>query len=287
MKGYSHAVTGAAGWMAVTSTSGIALGAYEVSAAVSVAGSLLCAGAALAPDMDHHSGTIAKSLPPVTEWMAAGTETISGGHRHGTHSIIGVVAFTALAAASLLLTLEVEGRTVALGAGIYAVFLVAFALKALGISRELGSSSGSSAVKALLGSVLGPWILSLGTAGVATWYLAYTWDWLVVCIALGTFIHILGDGLTPQGVPWLWPWNPAPPRALKQAPAVGWIVRVVWQDNGYFRLPLLGTVTFDKDRGLARFFNRENLLIMAVGAYWLYLIAFEILAETQASGMLF
>lgn len=287
MRGYSHAITGAAGWMAVTSTSALALGAYPVGAGVAVAGSLLCAGAALAPDMDHHSGTIAHSLPPVTELMAKGTEAISGGHRHGTHSLIGVAAFTALGWAALLLTFETDGRTVALGAGIYAVFLTAFALKALGISRSLGNSSGSSVLKGVLGSTLGPWLLSLATAGVATWYFAYTWDWLLVCIALGTFIHIVGDGLTPQGVPWLWPWNPAPPRWMKNLPVVGVVVRVMWMNNGYFRVPLLGTVNLERKKGMAAWLNRENVFVGVVSLYWMYLIVYEIAAEAGASDMLF
>lgn len=287
MKGYSHAITGAAGWMAVTSTSSLALGAYEVSASVSIAGSLLCAGAALVPDMDHRNGTIAHSLPPVTELMANGVETISGGHRHGTHSILGIAAFTALAYVSLLLTFDASGRAVALGAGIYAVFLTAFALKALGISRALGNSIGSSTIKSVLGSTLGPWLLSLGTAGVVTWYFDYQWDWLIVCVALGTFIHILGDGLTPQGVPWLWPWNPAPPQVLKRIPVIGAVVKTLWRDNGYFRLPLLGTVDLDRKRGLAQWLNRENVFIALVTMYWLYLIAHEVLTETDTSGMLF
>ena len=94
MMGYSHAVTGAAGWLAITSTSGAALGVYDPgSTAVVLAGSVLCAGAAMAPDADHGQASIAHSLPPVTKWMAQGIGVVSGGHRHGTHSFIGVAVF--------------------------------------------------------------------------------------------------------------------------------------------------------------------------------------------------
>lgn len=245
MQGYSHALTGAAGWLAITSSASapltfikdgltLPLGANLLSMQpeVALAGAVVCAGAALAPDMDHHSGTIAYSLPPFTRLVCGGVESISGGHRHGTHSLIGSAVFTLLALLASLLTIDIHGRTVALGAGVIVVPLVAFALK--GLKIRLGKRD------SLLSTALGPWIVSVGTAGLATYFLDYRWSWLPVAIAAGTLIHCLGDGLTVQGVPWLWPWNPAPPKLLLRLPVIGNITRIVWQPNGYFRVPVLG-----------------------------------------------
>lgn len=266
MQGHSHSLTGAAGWLALTGAAAIpasviarvvpgaevsvplGVNPLGVSPEVAVAGAVACAGAALMPDMDHPQGMIAHSLPPVTNVACAGVETVSGGHRHGTHSIIGVAAFTGLAWMASFITASVGGRTVAAGAGVFAVFLVAFALKALHV--RLGSR------KSVLGTFLGPWLVSVGSAGAATYLLDYQWTWLPAAVGLGALIHLAGDALTTQGVPLLWPWNPAPPRALLNSPG-GRLMRVIWQDNGYLRVPLLA------DTGSIR----ETLFAVVVALY--------------------
>lgn len=263
MQGYSHALTGAAGWLAITSSASVdlpvtvtlpsswpvfanatvlneptlALGVNLIDAPPEVAltGAIVCAGAALSPDMDHHNGTIAHSLPPLTEIACRGVAKISGGHRHGTHSIVGIIAFILLTWLASFVTIDVDGRTVALGAGLIAVPLVAFAMKGLGI--RLGGRG------SILNTALGPWIVSVGTAGIATYYLDYQWTWLPVAVGLGAFIHILGDFMTIQGVPWAWPWNPSPPARLLRVPIFGGISKAVWQNNGYFRIAVLGNTT--------------------------------------------
>lgn len=269
MQGYTHALTGAAGWIAVTSSavvpasltgSDIPLG-YEfldLPADAALAGILMCAGGALVPDMDHHNGTIAHSLPPVTNLMCQGVETASGGHRHMTHSLLGIIAATLLAIGASAATFETDGRTVALGAGIVAVFLVAFAIKALHIRPGRRGS--------VLNTSIGPWIIAVGTAGLATYFLDYQWTWLPYSMGLGALIHCLGDGLTVQGVPWLWPWNPSPPKALLRVPVLGSVVKAVWQPNGYFRVPLLGETNS----------IREGVFGAALGIYVVVGIAFTV-----------
>lgn len=281
MQGYSHALTGAAAWLTLTSGSAAALGWYEQPGQVALTGAVACAGAALLPDLDHPQGTIAWSLPPVkagdltlipspTQALCSGVETISGGHRHGTHSLLGIAAFTAVAWAASLVQITVDGRAVAIGSGLFIVLLVAFAVKALRISRNLSRGTGGrrSLVGGLLGSWLGPWLLALGTAGVATWVLGERWAWLPVAVGVGALLHNLGDSLTVEGVPWLWPWNPKPPKALLKVPGVGGMVGWVWQGNGYFRLPLLGHTTS----------VRETVFAFAVAVYTLYLVVFEVAA---------
>ena len=288
MQGYTHALTGSAGWLALTTSfsvpipekfpellptiGGAALpligGAslplsanpFDASLQTALAGSVLCAGGALAADMDHHNGTIAHSLPPLTGVACRVVSIISGGHRHGTHSLIGIAAFMILTWLASFVTIEVEGRTVALGAGLIAVPLVAFAMKGLGV--RLGSNG------SILNTFLGPWIVSVGTAGLATYYVDYQWTWLPLAVGLGVFSHILGDMLTTQGVPWLWPWNPSPPKSLTRLPAVGTVTKIVWQNNGYFRVHVLGTTTS----------TREVVFSVLVAVHVLYLLAMVTLA---------
>ena len=78
MMGGHHAASGAAAWVALTASTPIALGLYPVSEVGIMTGALVCAGAALLPDADHHSGTIAHSLPPVSEGVARGIAAVSG-----------------------------------------------------------------------------------------------------------------------------------------------------------------------------------------------------------------
>ena len=119
MMGYGHAAMGAAGFLALTSSSSLALGIAPQPLPVVAAGALLTAGAALLPDLDHHDGTIARSVPAVrilgvtlvpspTQAMAARIERASGGHRHLTHSLVGIGAATAAAAGLTLLHLPAD-----------------------------------------------------------------------------------------------------------------------------------------------------------------------------------
>ena len=85
MMGYSHTVSAAAGWLALVET-----GVVQVpDTPTLVVTTLACAGAGMLPDIDHHNGSIANSIPPVSRWAARIVGAVSGGHRKGTHSILG------------------------------------------------------------------------------------------------------------------------------------------------------------------------------------------------------
>src|SRR5699024_7224958 len=83
--------------------------------------------------------------------------------------------------------------------------------------------------------------------------------WLPLSVGMGCAIHILGDVLTAQGCPLLWPWRPSP---LVETP--------LWKKNGHFALPALGNAGS----------MREWVLVMAMNAYLLI-----VLAETLSPGM--
>lgn len=79
--GPSHAACGAAAWVALTGTYTVdladvsfpvGLGLMPVGDPGVVTGALICAGAALLTDLDHPGGTVARSLPPVSRWLAKG-----------------------------------------------------------------------------------------------------------------------------------------------------------------------------------------------------------------------
>ena len=86
MMGYSHTVSAAAGWLILAET-----GVVQVpDTPTLIVTTLACAGAGMLPDIDHHNGSIANSIPPLSRWLARVVGAISGGHRKGTHSLIGL-----------------------------------------------------------------------------------------------------------------------------------------------------------------------------------------------------
>ena len=129
-------------------------------------------------------------------------DRLSGGHRHGTHSLVGIAVFSAgaLAAGSYQLTAHLTGHTVfswhLVPAALYLALLYSAALRALHIGGHHGD------------------LLGIGGA-VITCYTRWDllliplWHWhvplLALAVALGCAAHIAGDELTHGGCPIFWP----------------------------------------------------------------------------------
>lgn len=225
MMGGHHAASGAAAWIAVTSSAPIAFGWYPGVSDIGVmTGTLVCAGAALLPDADHHNGTIAHSLPPVSEGLTKIVGQVSGGHRNGTHSILGVLAFTGLAWGAGKLSLETERfGSILIGPGIMCVLLVAFAMDALKLTRK---------------GVHWPWIPAVALAAVIAIFAPEEWWWMPFSVALGCVVHLIGDFVTTMGIPLFWPIAPKPPRWVRRNK---WLpFDNMWTRGGHFALPILG-----------------------------------------------
>ena len=236
MMGASHAATGAAGWLVLTGPLAQTFGIHA-DPQLQIIGALTTAGAALISDWDHPSATIAYALPPVSNLIAAGIRLVAGGHRQGTHSILAVIAFTALAAAVTPIRLTLDGQTYAIGQGVLAAFLVTVAAKALRIIPTSGYISA--------------WAIGLGVGAIAATTAPGAW-WIPVSVGLGVSLHIIGDGLTKEGVPLLWPAKPAPP-----------VPNPIWGQDGRFRLMVMGTTGS----------WREWLLITPISVYILVVMA--------------
>lgn len=267
MMGGSHALTGAAAWLAVTSTAPYTLGLVPLSPTGQLLGALVTAGAALVADADHHNATIAHSLPSLgpipspTKLLAEAVGGLAGGHRHGTHSIVGVAAFTAIAAAANLAVVPSEQfGSINIGGGLIALLLIAFAMKALRLSR---------------GGWMSTWGYALVGATAVTLFAPDQWGWLPLAMLIGVVVHIGGDMLTVGGCPLFYPWYPKQPKWLKHLierrlnrerglvglfawiakSAPSWFVRVtlgrMWQPNGFFSIPLLGKTGSKRELFLA------------------------------------
>lgn len=258
MMGGHHAASGAAVWIAATTQPVLALGPVAdrlvflpaevplgfgllgVTPAGVLAGALACAGAALLPDADHRRATIAQSLPPVSNVVCAGIGEVAGGHRNGTHSLFGIAVFTALAYLLGLWHLEVPRfGTVFPGAGLSAVLLIAFAVKALKFIPD--------SMRRL------PWVVSVPAGAFVALFAPDEQYWFVLAMLLGTATHIAGDLLTVGGCNLIWPVRFRAPRRIRRVP----LVRHVWKRSGRLSLPVLGTAGS----------WREWLLCVPISAY--------------------
>ncbi|WP_344973626.1 metal-dependent hydrolase [Salinactinospora qingdaonensis] len=194
----SHAMTGVLTGVAATFVAAPLLAPDLWTTATTA---VLTAGAALLPDLDHPQATATRSQGPVSRaactgvralsarvWRATATPRDGGGwdadgtHRHLSHTV----------PAALLVGL-VAGLVSLwwLGALLVAWLLASLALRGLfgRAARSWLAVSGVAAVVAALAVVV---------ADLPAW-------WLGALVAVGMVTHVLGDALTPAGVPLLWP----------------------------------------------------------------------------------
>lgn len=152
-------------------------------------GTLLTAGAALLPDADHPSGTISHVLGPVSHHLCRFISWVSGGHRHGTHSLL----FVVVAVAATWAGEHYLGRPFTLG---LVFFLLALAVRSLHLCPP-GKSVRTYGTVIVLATA--------GTFAVDHWIVDRP-VWLPICVGLGCLAHLLGDCLTDRGCRLLWPF---------------------------------------------------------------------------------
>lgn len=196
MLGRDHALSGALAFAALGP-------ALHVTGTHLAAGVVLTAGAGVLPDIDHPDSTIARSFGFLTEGFARLVARLSGGHRHGTHSLAGIVVFTAGALGAGVFQLSgpnTGGHWLfswhMVPAALFLALLYSSALRALRIGGHHGDLLGIGA--AVITCYAGWDLIRLP---VATWHIPL----LTVATALGCAAHILGDELTHGGCPIFWP----------------------------------------------------------------------------------
>lgn len=193
MMGKVHALSGTAAYLGVLPF----LPGQHPAPAIAL-GAIAGAGAAMLPDLDHHSATIAHCYGPPTRLLAKMVEKVSGGHRNGTHSWAGVAAFTGVAIAA-----QHAGGWPLL---VWLALLLGVGITALG----LAPTRNPIAYAAVVGAGL------LALTGSTVWRDIPT-DTIPWAVAIGAVAHIAGDMLTPEGCPLLWlpKWLPLPAAVRK------------------------------------------------------------------------
>ncbi|ARZ66400.1 membrane protein [Streptomyces albireticuli] len=232
MMGPAHSLSGAAAWLGVGSA--VAAAGHPMPWPVLIVGALICAGAALAPDLDHKSATISRAFGPISRVLCEIIDKLShsvykatrghgdprrnGGHRTLTHTWLWAVLIGA-GASVLAMT---GGRWAVLG-----ILFVHLVLAVEGLLWRMARTS-SDVLVWLLGAT-SAWILAgvLNEPGNGSDWLftgaGQEYMWLGLPIVLGALVHDIGDALTVSGCPILWPipigrkrWYPiGPPKAMR------------------------------------------------------------------------
>ncbi|MER5971099.1 metal-dependent hydrolase [Streptomyces sp. NPDC002055] len=232
MMGPAHSLSGAAAWLGVGAAAAAA--GYPMPWPVLVVGAFVCAGAALAPDLDHKAATISRAFGPVSRVLCEVIDKISysvykatrtsvdprrsGGHRTLTHTWVWAVLIGA--GASVL----------AMTGGRWAVLGLLFVHMVLAVEGLLWRAARvSSDILVWLLGATSAWILAdiLHKPGNgADWLFTapgLEYLWLGLPIILGALVHDIGDALTVSGCPILWPipiagkrWYPlGPPKGMR------------------------------------------------------------------------
>lgn len=235
MLGFSHATSGALGWFlaapAVANLLGNPLTAPELAV-----GAVACAGAALIPDLDHPQATIAWTFGPISKAAARLTALLAGGHRQGTHSLLFSIGFGAFCYLVGTSTKWLDSNTPAM---ILMFCLAAFAFRGMNIVPPRTSGTLKGIVVLLEAAAL---------TYLMTFFMPSSWWWLGMAGAMGAIIHLIGDSLTPEGVPWFYParWRLAIPIIshtgnIFERAIVGplFVIATFWQIYVHFG-PLIG-----------------------------------------------
>jgi membrane-bound metal-dependent hydrolase YbcI (DUF457 family) len=242
MMGRDHALSGALVFAGLAPV-------LHVTDAHLAAGIVLCAGAGVLPDIDHQDTSVSGSFGFLTEGFSWLVAKLSGGHRHGTHSLFGIAVFTAgaFAAGAYQLSgprLSGAGHPVfswhLVPAVLFLSLLYSAALRALHVGGHHGDLLGIAA--AVVTCYTGA---DLTRLPVGHWHIPM----LAVVIALGCAAHIAGDELTHGGCPIFWPFSmhefhllPRPFQITTAKLCETWVIfpllvaglgLAVWNDTGH------------------------------------------------------
>ena len=211
MMGPSHALSGAAVWLAGSWALNHFTGYDQTPLAIAV-GTAVCAGGALFPDLDlsgrvtrnQGGATVARTFGVFSLFVAECIEKMSlgvyyatklsrdprrdNGHRTFTHTL----PFTALVGWGTTALCAHVGRWAVLG---IVFFMVGLALR--GLFDEWAQRAG--------------WLIVTVVSAVVAWFTFVNlpadrgYPMLGLAVGVGCFVHILGDMVTKNGVPILWP----------------------------------------------------------------------------------
>ncbi len=180
MMGHSHILIASAGYLTLAATVPGALGHLPPA---QLAAGAVCAGAAsLLPDLDCPGSTVARALGPLSGLLARLVSLIAGGHRNGTHSLLAWLALSV-------------GLTLALGTRHSSAVALIVCVLACGLVFRVITGARATACA----------VLALGAAVALVTGVGLVDHWMPGAVLVGYGSHLLGDLVTVEGVPLLWP----------------------------------------------------------------------------------
>jgi membrane-bound metal-dependent hydrolase YbcI (DUF457 family) len=198
MMGRTHGVTGALAfqaslfWSVTTTWFPHDLGSQAL-------GTVVCVGAALLPDMDHEKATASNTYGPVTRGISHLVQKLSGGHRNGTHSILGIAILGASAQAA------VTYQAVPGWGGVVSKIWLALLL--------ILASAGAVRLLKIDGSLDD--LLPIPVCIALVVLQPVPLDFVPLALVLGAAVHVAGDMLTNGGCPLFWPYAPGKGKRAK------------------------------------------------------------------------
>lgn|GEM_PF-364512 len=218
MLGRDHALSGAVAFAAIGPL-------LHVTGTHLLAGVALTAGAGVLPDLDEPGSTIARSFGFLTGAFAWIVHKLSGGHRKGTHSLLGIAVLTAGAYAAGWWQAGVPHGTFSwhlVPAGLVLGLLFSSGFRALRVGGHFGDALGLALAAFVLWQHWDLDLVTLAGRQVAV---------LGVCTAIGMLAHVAGDMCTHDGCPLLYPLSrhefgllPEPIRITTNKLAEHWVV---------------------------------------------------------------
>jgi membrane-bound metal-dependent hydrolase YbcI (DUF457 family) len=221
--GPTHAMSGLLAWSAVTAlATDHSLG--QLNPRTWVVGAILATGAALLPDLDHPSSTVSRTFGSISQGVSSGMNALShgvyrltrtrrdsnrdGGHRGLTHTLV----FAMIAAVITTAVVQTSQKW-----ALPVLMFVFCGLAVRGILHKWHPRKDSlmiTLVSAGLTALCLLWTDQTSSANAAA---------CGVAVAIGCAAHYIGDAITEQGCPFLWPlplggktWFPvAPPKILR------------------------------------------------------------------------
>ena len=155
-------------------------------------GAVTSAAFALLPDIDEPGSTVSRKLGIISQTFSGVVRNVSGGHRAATHSIFFAVIVGLLTRLALLNPFAVA---VMVAAGVLLVFRMLLPV----MLRWIPLIGIGTLVLAFL---FGTWARHIDTAPLGGH--PPSMGWLMLATTGGVVLHLVGDSLTIEGVPWCW-----------------------------------------------------------------------------------
>lgn len=246
MLGRSHAILGSTVILGIDGYVNHAILHNSISPSELAAALAIGAGFSLLPDIDEPGATLSRKLGAISKGLSTVVNVASGGHRHGTHSLLFVlltyVGFAYLDRFALT--------------GPIAIYASLATVLVMVVPFRIVRQGSFIAMTVPIVAALLLWHVETGSffANPAHVQSFHHLTWLPVAAASGVAAHLLGDIITTQGVPLLWPLQ-----------------------KRTFAIPLIGKVHSIREHIL------DGVLFLALGYFMWIFILYPMVTQAKIS----